>query len=118
MHSGRKILDILTRNPKKEPAKYTEVCGQGRRARSVAADAERPCGMSRKTWSTCAKWSATTSATSPKVRRPQSSLALPLPTHALPSAESKMKETKSREEMEQTKSVRSLRNWGHDPLKY
>jgi len=34
------------------------------------------------------------------------------------SLESKMKETKSKEEMEQTKSVRSLRNWGHDPLKY
>ncbi|CAO1616229.1 unnamed protein product [Sympodiomycopsis kandeliae] len=32
--------------------------------------------------------------------------------------ESKMKETKSKEELEQTKSVRSLKNWGHDPLKY
>lgn len=32
--------------------------------------------------------------------------------------ESKMKETKSKEEMEETKSVKSLRNWGHDPLKY
>lgn len=29
-----------------------------------------------------------------------------------------MKETKSKEELEQSKSVRSLRNWGHDPLKY
>ena len=31
--------------------------------------------------------------------------------------EEKMKETKSKEELEQTKSVKSLRNWGHDPLK-
>jgi hypothetical protein len=31
--------------------------------------------------------------------------------------ENKMKETKSPEELEQTKSTKSLKNWGHDPLK-
>lgn len=31
--------------------------------------------------------------------------------------EGSMKESKSKEELEQTKSTKSLRNWGHDPLK-
>ncbi|KZT50131.1 hypothetical protein CALCODRAFT_216518 [Calocera cornea HHB12733] len=31
--------------------------------------------------------------------------------------EEKLKDSKSPEELEQTKSTRSLKNWGHDPLK-
>ncbi|UZJ57327.1 hypothetical protein CBS101457_006647 [Exobasidium rhododendri] len=73
--SGRKIVDILKRNPKKDESKYTE----------------EDLAHMRKVVSYCKRHLA---------------------------QESKMKETKSTEEMEQTKSVKSLRNWGHDPLKY
>ncbi|PWN30705.1 hypothetical protein BDZ90DRAFT_229709 [Jaminaea rosea] len=72
--SGRKIVDILKRNPKKEADKYTEEDIQ--HMRKVVSYNKRHLAQ-----------------------------------------EEKMKETKSKEELENTKSVRSLRNWGHDPLK-
>ncbi|EIW70054.1 hypothetical protein TREMEDRAFT_61817 [Tremella mesenterica DSM 1558] len=72
--SGRKIVDILRRNPSKSEDKYTE------------EDIEHM----RKVVSYCKRHLA---------------------------QEGKMKETKSPEELEKTKSTRSLKNWGHDPLK-
>jgi len=72
--SGRKIVDILKRNPKKDEDKYTD------------EDVEHM----RKVVSYCKRHLA---------------------------QENKMKETKSPEELEQTKSTKSLKNWGHDPLK-
>ncbi|PWN90567.1 hypothetical protein FA10DRAFT_267020 [Acaromyces ingoldii] len=73
--SGRKIVDILKRNPKKDPSKYTEE--DIAHMRKVVSYNKRHLAQ-----------------------------------------EEKMKDTKSKEELEQSKSVRSLRNWGHDPLKY
>ncbi|OCF44177.1 hypothetical protein I317_01969 [Kwoniella heveanensis CBS 569] len=72
--SGRKIVDILKRNPDKDPSKYTD------------EDKEHM----RRVVSYCKRHLA---------------------------QEDKLKESKSPEELEQTKSTRSLKNWGHDPLK-
>ncbi|WVR05456.1 hypothetical protein IAU60_002472 [Kwoniella sp. DSM 27419] len=72
--SGRKIVDILQRNPDKDPSKYTE------------EDKEHM----RRVVSYCKRHLA---------------------------QEGKLKETKTPEELEQTKSTRSLKNWGHDPMK-
>ncbi|KAK9900808.1 hypothetical protein P389DRAFT_177513 [Cystobasidium minutum MCA 4210] len=72
--SGRHIVDILKRNPKKDADKYTDEDLQ----------------HMRKVVSYCKRHLA---------------------------QEDKMKETKSKEELEQTKSTKSLKNWGHDPLK-
>ncbi|GAA6025573.1 hypothetical protein JCM8202_001675 [Rhodotorula sphaerocarpa] len=72
--SGRKIIDILERNPKKDPSKYTDEDLQ--HMRKVAAYCARHMKQ-----------------------------------------ESHMIDEKDDEELEKTKSTRSLRNWGHDPLK-
>ncbi|CAD6571671.1 MAG: hypothetical protein TREMPRED_000347 [Tremellales sp. Tagirdzhanova-0007] len=72
--SGRKIVDILRRNPEKEPSKYTE------------EDKEHM----RRVVSYCKRHLA---------------------------QEGKLKETKGPEELEKSKSTRSLKNWGHDPMK-
>ncbi|GFZ45789.1 hypothetical protein JCM24511_03519 [Saitozyma sp. JCM 24511] len=72
--SGRKIVDILQRNPSKDPSEYTE------------EDKEHM----RRVVSYCKRHLA---------------------------QEAHLKETKSPEELEKTKSTRSLKNWGHDPLK-
>ncbi|WRT67390.1 uncharacterized protein IL334_004361 [Kwoniella shivajii] len=72
--SGRKIVDILTRNPDQDPSKYTE------------EDVEHM----RRVVSYCKRHLA---------------------------QEGKLKETKTPEELEKTKSTRSLKNWGHDPMK-
>ncbi|WVQ98956.1 hypothetical protein IAU59_006088 [Kwoniella sp. CBS 9459] len=72
--SGRKIVDILKRNPDKDPSKYTD------------EDKEHM----RRVVSYCKRHLA---------------------------QEDKLKESKSPEELEKTKSTRSLKNWGHDPLK-
>ncbi|WVW82812.1 hypothetical protein I302_104824 [Kwoniella bestiolae CBS 10118] len=72
--SGRKIVDILKRNPDKDPSKYTE------------EDKEHM----RRVVSYCKRHLA---------------------------QEGKLKETKTPEELEKTKSTRSLKNWGHDPMK-
>ncbi|ORY20603.1 hypothetical protein BCR39DRAFT_82834 [Naematelia encephala] len=72
--SGRKIVDILHRNPDKDPSKYTE------------QDKEHM----RKVVSYCKRHLA---------------------------QEEHMKQEKTPEELEKTKSTRSLKNWGHDPMK-
>ncbi|KAK8869599.1 hypothetical protein IAR55_000166 [Kwoniella newhampshirensis] len=72
--SGRKIVDILKRNPDKDPSKYTR------------EDVEHM----RRVVSYCKRHLA---------------------------QESKLKETKGSEELEKSKSTRSLKNWGHDPMK-
>ncbi|KAG0656684.1 hypothetical protein C6P46_006986 [Rhodotorula mucilaginosa] len=83
--SGRKIIDILERNPKKDPSKYTDEDLQHMRKGadlgfSLILDLAAYCARHTK-------------------------------------QESHMLDEKSDEELEKTKSVRSLRNWGHDPLK-
>ncbi|GAA5916381.1 hypothetical protein JCM8208_003418 [Rhodotorula glutinis] len=72
--SGRKIIDILERNPKKDPEEYTE----------------EDLAHMRKVTSYCKRHLA---------------------------QEGRMAEEKEPEELEQTKSYRSLKNWGHDALK-
>lgn len=72
--SGRKIVDILKRNPSKDPSKYTE------------EDKEHM----RRVVSYCKRHLA---------------------------QEGKLKETKGLEDLEKSKSTRSLKNWGHDPMK-
>ncbi|CAO1625928.1 unnamed protein product [Parajaminaea phylloscopi] len=74
-NSGRNIVEILKKNPKKDPSKY---------------DDDDLTHM-RKVVSYCKRHLA---------------------------QESSLKERKSKEELEQSKSTRSLKNWGHDPLKY
>ncbi|BGP57301.1 hypothetical protein JCM8202v2_004941 [Rhodotorula sphaerocarpa] len=71
-NSGK--IDILERNPKKDPSKYTDEDLQ--HMRKVAAYCARHMKQ-----------------------------------------ESHMIDEKDDEELEKTKSTRSLRNWGHDPLK-
>ncbi|KAG8926034.1 hypothetical protein FRC02_009258 [Tulasnella sp. 418] len=73
--SGRKIVDILSRNPERQPDAYTE----------------DDIAHMRKVVSYCKRHLA---------------------------QESRLKDTKSSEELEQTKSTKSLKNWGHDPMKY
>jgi Protein of unknown function (DUF3140) len=72
--SGRKIVDILKRNPKKQADKYTD----------------EDLAHMKKVVAYCARHIA---------------------------QEDHMKQTKSPDELEQTKSTKSLKNWGHDPLK-
>ncbi|EJT98347.1 hypothetical protein DACRYDRAFT_110789 [Dacryopinax primogenitus] len=72
--SGRKIVDILKRNPSKTVEKYTE----------------DDIAHMRKVVSYCKRHLA---------------------------QEEKLKESKSAQELADTKSTRSLKNWGHDPLK-
>ncbi|KAL7337348.1 hypothetical protein BJY59DRAFT_654759 [Rhodotorula toruloides] len=72
--SGRKIIDILERNPDKDPEQYTD------------EDIEHM----RKVTSYCKRHLA---------------------------QEEKNNAEKDPEELEQTKSYRSLKNWGHDSLK-
>ena len=69
--SGRKIVDILERNPKGTASKYTD--DDLAHMRKVNAYCKRHLAQ-----------------------------------------EDHLKETKSPEELEQTKSTRSLKNWGHD----
>ena len=71
--SGRKITDILKRNPKKDPSKYTDEDKE--HMRKVASYCKRHLAQ-----------------------------------------ESKLKDSKSKEELQQTKAYRSLKNWGHDLL--
>ncbi|KAE8231542.1 hypothetical protein CF326_g3444 [Tilletia indica] len=73
-NSGRKIVDILRRNPSKDAEKYTE----------------EDLAHMRKVASYCKRHIA---------------------------QEDKLKQSKSPEELEQTKNTKSLKNWGHDPLK-
>ncbi|BGP42368.1 hypothetical protein JCM10450v2_006462 [Rhodotorula kratochvilovae] len=72
--SGRKIIDILERNPDKDPEEYTE----------------EDIAHMRKVTSYCKRHLA---------------------------QEGRMAEEKEPEELEQTKSYQSLKNWGHDSLK-
>ncbi|GAA6006627.1 DUF3140 domain-containing protein [Rhodotorula paludigena] len=72
--SGRKIIDILERNPDKDPEQYTD------------EDLEHM----RRVASYCKRHMA---------------------------QEQHMVDEKEPEELEQTKSYRSLKNWGHDSLK-
>lgn len=71
--SGRRIVDILKRNPKKDPSKYTEEDLE--HMRKVASYIKRHIAQ-----------------------------------------EGHMKQTKSKEELEESRSVRSLRNWGHNMI--
>lgn len=71
--SGRKITDILKRNPKKDPSKYTDEDKE--HMRKVASYCKRHLAQ-----------------------------------------EAKLKDSKSKEELQQTKAYRSLKNWGHDLL--
>ncbi|WWD16139.1 hypothetical protein CI109_100564 [Kwoniella shandongensis] len=72
--SGRKIVEILKRNPDKDPSKYTD------------EDVDHM----RRVVSYCKRHLA---------------------------QETKLKDSKSPEELEKSKSTRSLKNWGHDPMK-
>jgi hypothetical protein len=72
--SGRKIVDILKRNPKKDASKYTEDDLQ--HMRKVASYCKRHLAQ-----------------------------------------EGKLKDSKSEEELKESKAYRSLKNWGHDMLK-
>ncbi|EPS99400.1 hypothetical protein FOMPIDRAFT_1050677 [Fomitopsis schrenkii] len=74
LESGHKIIEILKKNPDKDPEKYDE------------EDLEHM----RKVVSYNARHLA---------------------------QEDKLKETKTKEELENTKSTISLKNWGHDPIK-
>ncbi|KAH9830489.1 uncharacterized protein C8Q71DRAFT_786048 [Rhodofomes roseus] len=74
IESGHKIIEILKKNPDKDPEKYDD------------EDIEHM----RKVVSYSARHLA---------------------------QEDKLKETKTKEELENTKSTISLRNWGHDPIK-
>ncbi|PWN99573.1 hypothetical protein FA09DRAFT_328380 [Tilletiopsis washingtonensis] len=72
--SGRKIVDILQRNPKKDPSKYTD----------------EDLAHMRKVASYCKRHLA---------------------------QESQLKDKKSEAELRETKSFKSLANWGHDMTK-
>ncbi|KZT63950.1 hypothetical protein DAEQUDRAFT_699541 [Daedalea quercina L-15889] len=74
LESGHKIIEILKKNPDKDPEKYDD------------EDIEHM----RKVVSYNARHLA---------------------------QEDKLKETKTKEELENTKSTISLKNWGHDPIK-
>ncbi|CAO1613616.1 unnamed protein product [Jaminaea pallidilutea] len=72
-NSGRNIVDILSRNPKKDPSKYTDEDKE--HMRKVVAYCKRHLAQ-----------------------------------------EASLKDRKSEEELVQSKSYRSLKNWGHDML--
>ncbi|KAH8094690.1 hypothetical protein BXZ70DRAFT_353789 [Cristinia sonorae] len=74
IESGHKIVEILKKNPEKDPEKYDEE--DITHMRKVVNYDKRHLAQ-----------------------------------------EDKLKDTKTREELEETKSTKSLRNWGHDPIK-
>ncbi|OJT05960.1 hypothetical protein TRAPUB_3147 [Trametes pubescens] len=74
IESGHKIIEILRKNPDKDPEKYDE--DDIAHMRKVASYAKRHLAQ-----------------------------------------EDHLKDTKTREELENTKSTISLKNWGHDPVK-
>ena len=131
IESGHKIIKILRKNPTKDPEKYDDVRGQYRVSHEfcVAMTDDATCRM---IWNTCARWwgayTRTASGDSAQHARVNRYTARHL------AQEDKLKETKTREELENAKStircapaflcscgcgdltiqpLSSLKNWGH-----